>query len=399
MANKKLTLYRKCKTPEGWKRYPACMSANGKVKPDVVLVGGVEVAYPTGHYELRSFEGSKTKWTRVEGNATHALDAFKNAQKIATAVAIAGDAGVKVVKDPMRIPLRDSYRVFVQAALDRKSTEAAEIYQRTLEEFLSTWKKTYADELTHEDVIKFHGEMRKRGLSDRTVYNRHMNLRAFIIYLGLDVKAVAGKSPKFEKTMPEIYETKELKAFFKALATDYDRLFFDLLLKTGLREREAMHLEWIDLSFERRTLQVRSKPRYNHKIKDSEEREMPLTAELVKELREYQEKNLSHRLVFGKRGGEVDEPDGHLLRRLKALAKKAGLNCGNCDGCVSSKECEVWFLHKFRANYITTLLRNGLDLRTVMALSGHADIASVMRYLRPAGTEVMQAKVDSIKWR
>jgi hypothetical protein len=53
MANKKVSLYRKCKTPEGWKRYPASMSANGKVKPNTVMVSGVEAAFPVGHYELR----------------------------------------------------------------------------------------------------------------------------------------------------------------------------------------------------------------------------------------------------------------------------------------------------------------------------------------------------------
>jgi hypothetical protein len=40
-----------------------------------------------------------------------------------------------------------------------------------------------------------------------------------------------------------------------------------------------------------------------------------------------------------------------------------------------------------------------LDLRTVMKLSGHSDLASVMRYLRPAeGTEV-QNRVNAIQWR
>jgi integrase len=57
-----------------------------------------------------------------------------------------------------------------------------------------------------------------------------------------------------------------------------------------------MHLEWTDISFERRTLQVRSKPRFKHKIKDSEEREITLTAELVKELREYREKHPDDRV-------------------------------------------------------------------------------------------------------
>jgi integrase len=403
MANKKVQLFRKCKTPEGWKRYPVVMSANGKVKPDAVTVAGVQVVYPFGHYELGSYSGTKRVWTRLKGNATEALAALHQAQKKANAVAIAGDAGVQVVLDPIRIPLRDAYPRFVQAARDRGAKEAAEIYERTLTDFLSTCKKTYADELTHDDVLKFHGEMRKRGLSDRTVFNRHMNLRAFFISLGFRddaLKKLAGeRAPRFDKTLPEIYEPDELAAFFKSLESEYDLLLFDLLLETGLREREAMHLEWVDISWANRLLKVKSKSRYEHKIKDAEERELPLSKGLVKKLERYRKTHPEDQLVFGKLGGTVDEPDGHLLRRLKGLVKKAKLNCGDCTTCADSGECDRWYLHKFRANYITTLLRNGMDLRSVMVLSGHSDIESVMRYLRPAGTKEMQAKVDAIKWR
>lgn len=403
MANKKVALVRKCRTPDGWRYYPVAMAANGKVKPDMVLVSGVEVAYPVGHYELRSYAGSKLVYTRVSGNTSDALAALKQAQKTANAVAMAGDAGVEVVVDPMRIPLRDASPRFVQAAKDRGAKEAAEIYKRTLDEFLVGCNKTYADELTHDDVLKFHGQMKNRKLSDRTVHNRHMNLRSFLLTLGFSaerVKAIAGKkAPKFEKTMPEIYEPDELKAFFASLKPGYDQLLFDVLLTTGLREREAMHLEWVDIKHETLVLQVRSKPRYGHKIKDAEEREMPLTAVLSKQLQRYRKAHPNTRLVFGKLGGAEDEPDGHLLRRLKGLVREAGLNCGHCVTCLSSKECEGWFLHKFRATYITTLLRNGLDLRSTMALSGHSSLDSVMRYLRPAGGVEVQKRVNAIVWR
>ena len=50
-----------------------------------------------------------------------------------------------------------------------------------------------------------------------------------------------------------------------------------------------MHLEFVDISHARRVLQVRSKPAYGHRIKDAEEREMPLTAKLVKQLMAYKE--------------------------------------------------------------------------------------------------------------
>jgi integrase len=160
-----------------------------------------------------------------------------------------------------------------------------------------------------------------------------------------------------------------------------------------------MHLEWPDTSYARSTLQVKSKPRYKHKIKDSEEREMPLTVDLVDRLKAYRVQHPDGRLVFGKLGGTVDVPDGHLLRRLKILVRKAGLNCGNCLACISNSECEKWYLHKFRATYITTLLRSGMDLRTVMHLSGHADLESVMAYLRPAQGQDVQDKVNAIVWR
>jgi integrase len=406
MANKRVSLVRKCKTEDGsWKRFPVAMSSNGRVKPDTVMANGAEQVYEVGHYELRSYSGSKLVWTRLTGGASDALAALKVAQKRATAVAMAGDAGVKVVPDPKRVALRDAASKFSLAAFNRGAKEASEIYARALNEFLAGCNKTYADELTHEDILKFHGQMRNRGLSDRTVHNRHMALRSFILTLGFSLEQVteiAGKrSPKFEKTMPEIYEPDELKAFFASLAEEYDQLLFDLLLTTGLREREAMHLEWSDISFARRTLQVKAKPRYGHKIKDSEEREMPLTKQLVKRLEIYRKKHAEGRLVVGKLGGTEDAPDGHLLRRLKGLVKKSGLNCGECSTCVSSEgdECERWYLHKFRATYITTLLRNGLDLRSVMMLSGHSSLESVMRYLRPAGTVAVQATVNAIRWR
>ena len=397
MANKKVTLVRKCKTPNGWRRYPVVMAANGKVRPDAVIADGKEATFPNGHYELRFYVGSKVAYERIAGNATEALAALKLAQKRSNAVAMASDAGVRVVEEAGRRMLRAEYKRFIQAAKDRGSKEAAEVYALALEEFLAGCPKVFVDELAKEDVTRFHVALKARGMAARTVHNRHMSVRAFIIALGLDPKALAGKAPRFDKTLPEIFEPGDLAAFFESLDTIYNRLFFTLLLKTGLREREAMHLEWSDISFAHRTLKVRSKPQHKHFIKDAEERELPLSDDLVAALESYRADN-DHRLIFGRRGGLVDAPDGHLLRRCKSLAHKAALNCNQCDTCEKRKECERWFLHKFRATYCTTLLRSGLDLRTVQSLMGHADLASTMRYLRPAGSSEIQGKVNAVTW-
>jgi integrase len=402
MANRAVTLYKKVKTTDGWRRYPAVIAANGKVKPDTVIIACEEQKIAGGHFELRSFVRTKTKWTRVKGGPAEALAALKTAQAKATAKAEAETAGIKVVEDQKRVSLTEARERFVEAALARGSEESAEVYGRSIEEFIAASGKSYADEINPGEMTKFLAAMRKRGLSDRTISNRHGHAKSFLKFLKIDpdtVKEIAGTKPRYEKTLPEISEPAELKKFFASLTEDYDRLLFDVLLTCGLREQEAMHLEYGDLNRSQRTLKVQSKPRWHFKVKDAEEREIPIGTSLLKRIDAYRKNHEGKSLIFGARGGSRDVPDGHLLRRLKLLARDAGLNCGSCAACVERQECERYFLHKFRATYITTLLRNGLDLRTVMKLSGHSDLESIERYIRPAEGKEVQATVNAIRWR
>ena len=59
----------------------------------------------------------------------------------------------------------------------------------------------------------------------------------------------------------------------------------------------------------------------------------------------------------------------HLLRRLKTIAKKAGVKDPT--------------LHKFRQTYATRLLESGSDIVTVQKLLGHSDIDTTRQYLNP----------------
>jgi integrase len=51
------------------------------------------------------------------------------------------------------------------------------------------------------------------------------------------------------QTTPEAYTEAEVRKFFAALTDERRELAFELLLKTGLREREMTTLEWSDLTF------------------------------------------------------------------------------------------------------------------------------------------------------
>ena len=175
-------------------------------------------------------------------------------------------------------------------------------------------------------------------------------------------------------------------------------ILIDLVLKCGLREQEAEFLTWDDIHWTDKVLRVRGKLEWGFQVKDCEQRDIPLTDDLIAALKEFREMRPHSRLILGV-GEQEDKPNGHFLRDLKRLANKAGLNCGKCKGCKGkARECEEWTLHKFRRTYGTTLLRNGINLRTVQRFMGHSDLESTMRYLRPASGEAAQAAVNAIQW-
>lgn len=395
MANRKVILLRYCKTEKGWRRYPVAIGRNGRIRPNYVLVDGQPRQYSEGHYELRSYKGSKPVYRNVGTNAQDALqERDKEAQLlVARDAAVAG--GAVLLEEKGRILLSRRADTFVQSAGDRGATVAAAAYRLAIDEFLSVTGKTYADQVTAEDIAAHHLALKKRGCGARTVHNRHMNVKAFLVDCGVSVAALGKSAPKYDKTLPEIYDPKELKTFFESISDSiYHTLIFDLLLKTGLREQEAMYLEWEDISFQTQTLTIHSKPALGFRIKDKEERSVPIPLDLIEKLKKYQENSDNHFVI----GTRKDKPHTKLLRLLKGLVKKAELNCGRCEGCKSREECEKWFLHKFRATYCTQLLRSGLDLRTVQGMMGHSDIASTMRYLRPQEDAHTQSKINSIEW-
>ncbi|MEO6803561.1 MAG: site-specific integrase [Granulicella sp.] len=370
---------------------------NGRVKPGWVKVAGLEREYREGKYQLRSYVGAKMVYTDAGEHAGEAMAAREKAVHLLAAKDSAVSAGVKIVEEPSRLNLMKELRRFITATEDRGSSSAAKVYETAAENFLEMTGKTYADELTPEDILKYQRHLRKRGLSDRTVANRHQRVMAFLRHIKLNVKELSPTRPRYEEALPEIYKPEDLKALFDAIDdTDPMKMILELLLKTGLRDQEAVLLMWRDIDLENGVLRVRSKPEYKFKVKDKEQRDIPIPGDLLEKLREYRKHNPSRKLVTGTAS---DQPNRKLLRSLKRAVKNAGLNCGACATCLKkNKECSQWFLHKFRATYITTLLRSGMDLRTVMKLSGHSDLESVMRYLSPASDDAIKTHVSGVQW-
>jgi integrase len=259
---------------------------------------------------------------------------------------------------------------------------------------MSVVRVPYADQLTETLILRWYAALRAKKNADRTIYNKHVSVFGFLTWARVDTKKLAERAPSFTEKAVEVYKADELKRFFASLVAPYHRMVFAVLLKTGLRMQEAMFLEWHQLDFIRGTLTVTERNEDGFEIKDRAERTLPIPADLIEQLKVWKEGH-GGKLVLGTSN---DTPNWKWLPSLKRLVRKAGLNCGHCVGCKEQGECERWFLHKFRATYTTFLLRSNIDARTVMQYTGHADMATVMRYLLPAELPDTQTKINSIDW-
>jgi integrase/recombinase XerD len=72
MANREVNLTKRVNTSQGLRYCPVVLSANGRVKPDVVLVNGKQERHPEGAYYLEWREGSKRRRLSVGKDAADA---------------------------------------------------------------------------------------------------------------------------------------------------------------------------------------------------------------------------------------------------------------------------------------------------------------------------------------
>jgi integrase len=171
-------------------------------------------------------------------------------------------------------------------------------------------------------------------------------------------------APDYVEQEIRCYTQADLDALFAACNAD-ERLLFEFFLYTGCREGEVQHAEWEDLIRGCRVLLVREKKQWNWKPKGRKERQILIPDFLATEL----QARRSTGLIFPNE--ETKRPEGHLLRKLKAVVERAKLKATYGS----------WTLHVFRHTFGTMHLQSGVDPRTVQKWMGHADLSTTMQYL------------------
>jgi hypothetical protein len=201
----KVSLYLLCKTPDGWKRYPAAIGRNNKVRPGYAQVGDTQKQFESGKYQLRWVIEGKTFWETVGEDAAFARAALDAKQKTLKAHAAAEDAGAKIVETTGRIDLQKRAKAFVARQEDRGKAESVLTFKSAFDGFMESTNVRFGDELTEQHITRWYGALRKQGNSPRTIANKHQAVFAFLRWCGIEVKKLAEMRPAFTEKVVEIY--------------------------------------------------------------------------------------------------------------------------------------------------------------------------------------------------
>jgi integrase/recombinase XerD len=232
-------------------------------------------------------------------------------------------------------------------------------------------------EITRPQVVAW--GLRLTGMKPLTIRRKYGCLSSFFSFLQ-DMGSCHGNParnlplPKVSKNLPIVLSAGQVQQLLAAADIPRDRLLILLLLSTGLRRSEAAAITLDQVDLEHRQLRVRGK--------GNKERMVPLTPDVVAaielHLASREPTALNHLFI----SAVTHEPltGGGVYKMIRRLLKQAGL-----DGQGITP-------HKLRHTFATHLVRNGVDVKTVQELLGHADLGTTAKYLHSDG-QAKQAAV------
>lgn len=383
----KAKLYLRFRMPDG-KQSPYCPALfdnKSRIRPFWCLVKGMPEHHPEATYHKRVKREGKWEWESVGSDANTA------AAKV-SAANVSFPVSPKVPDKPETPTAKDGYRidgeieVYLSNAA-KLSPKTYKAYKLSLGLFRQSCKKIYVHQITKQDLQAFDTYLLDDDNEDRTRHNRVTHVVTFLRNeegrrLGPPITDVS-ITVKYVEAPPEAYTRQELEDLF-SVSDEEEKFLWRFFLGTGFRETEVSVAEVTDVNRDTKTIRVDEKLYFGFKPKDCEKRNVPISDALIAEI-DARAKIGSCWLLFGKNG----RPNGHLLRVLKNVAFKGGLNCGKCVGTVEGKEvscakapvCEKWILHRFRKNFATDRHNSGASARKIQKWLGHSSIETTLLYL------------------
>ena len=271
--------------------------------------------------------------------------------------------------------LIDQFIAYIQAE-KRFSLLTVEAYRRDMNQFVDFMRDAFEmDDLTQVKttmVKSYVVHLKDEGLVNRSINRKISTLRTFYKYCLrenlMEKSPMTGiKALKLPKTLVKfVTETDINKVSFgdeADFATVRDRLLFEMLYQTGMRQAELRGLTDGDVDKMDMQLKIRGKR--------NKDRLVPLSKEMIALIDQYQAMrdatftNKAERLLLNDKGEEmtpsfVYNKVHHMLEGVTTLKQKSP--------------------HVLRHTFATHLLDEGASLVAIQKLLGHEDLATTQIY-------------------
>ena len=361
-------------------------------------------------FYARPFVDRKQVWK------TLFADNFTVAKQEAEQLALAFEAqakGLRVAEleslgNANRIPIKSAVETYLEQKSGKAKKTVAQ-YRLTLNEFLEALDGNvrFLDEISENVLRGYKRFMVAKSYAGKTIDTR-LNIVFFLLKKnGIKARIPRDEMPVVEEEVAVPYTEDELKKLFAPM-NDEEKARYKFFLGTGCRDKEVTFAAWNDIDFDKKTYHVRRKEDVGFTPKSHESRTIPLPDSLIALLRERRKRAAHDRWIFVNQQGK---PDNHFLRKLKVIALRAGLNCGQCRtthtegryekrkqvevSCKDRSVCQHFYLHRFRKTCASRWEQHGVPIRTIQHYLGHKNLETTMLYLGIADSEKLRGNINA----
>jgi integrase/recombinase XerD len=268
----------------------------------------------------------------------------------------------------------------------RYSPNTIKTYTYLFAEFINYFPDRELDSLEEKEIMEFSHYL----AAIRKVSESHQNsaINAIKFYFE-KVKSGPRKfypidRPIREKKLPEVCSEEEIVDIFK----NTDNLKHKAILMTtysaGLRVGEVVNLKISHIDSSRMVIRV-------EKGKGKKDRYSLLSVKTLKILRDYFKVYHPNEYLFEGQGSTKENPIPYSERSIQAIVKKAARKAG------IKKDIRA---HTLRHSFATHLLEQGVDLRYIQELLGHASskTTEVYTHVTSKGFGNLKSPLDNLDW-
>lgn len=254
-------------------------------------------------------------------------------------------------------------------------------YMRSLE-YLCKYVGKHPKEIELDEITDFLYEMQyKKFRAWRTIKIYVAGLRWYYQHIENN-EELASKIPypKEEQDLPVVLSREELSKLFEHCDNLKHRVMLLLVYSSGLRRNELLNLKIEDVITKDGKFRIRI-----NRSKGNKDRYTVLSKELLPELRKYFKIYAPRIYLFNGRYKSQPMSAGGLRHALKMAIKQSGMK----------REIN---LHILRHCFASHCLEDGMNIRTLQELLGHASILTTMVYLHVSDIPLLKAFSPFDNW-